>query len=73
MIELYNKRKGKAVLKTNCAEYDSGNSKYEIGLEVNNFVGKLEVFYVIEVLKPNEWIPIAKSESIEVKKNMKFR
>lgn len=46
-IELENKKKTKAVLKTSCAEYDSGNSKYEIGLELNNFVGNISVFYVI--------------------------
>ncbi len=63
-VELENKKKTKAVLKTSCAEYDSGNSKYEIGLEMSNFVGNVLGFYVIEVLKLNEWIPIAKSESI---------
>ena len=40
-IDLESKKKTKALLKTNCAEYDSGNSKYEIGLELNNFVGKI--------------------------------
>ncbi len=46
-IQLGNKKKGKAILKTNCAEYDSGNSKYQIDLELSNFQGKLELFYII--------------------------
>jgi len=43
------------MLNINCVEYDGGNSKYEIGLEMNNtgITNKMEVFYVIEVLKLN--------------------
>ena len=30
------------------------------------------MFFIIEVLKLNEWIPISRSEAIEVKKNNRF-
>ena len=43
--------KEKTVLKVSCCEYDGGNLKYEVVLEALNFTGRLEMYFMIEVLR----------------------
>ena len=50
-----------------CYEYDGGGMEYEVKIDALGFTGKLEIYYVIEVQKDNDWIPVAKSEVIEIK------
>ena len=39
--------------------------EYEILIEANNFQGKLELYYLIEIQKESDWFPIAKSNTIK--------
>lgn len=39
--------KDKTMLKVHCSDYDGGNIKYEIELLAANFLGKVELYYVI--------------------------
>jgi hypothetical protein len=55
-----------------CYEYDGGGMEYEVKIDALGFTGKLEIYYVIEVQKDNDWIPVAKSETIEIKKTQTF-
>ena len=43
--------KEKTILKVSCCEYDRGNLKYEVVLEAHNFPGRLEMYFMIEVLR----------------------
>ncbi len=64
--------KEKTILKVNCCEYDGGNIKYEVVLEASNFTGRLEMYFIIEVLRDSEWVPVARSNHTEVKRKAKF-
>ena len=64
--------KEKTMLRVGCTEYDGGNHKYEVLLEVSNFTGKMEMYYVIMVLREGEWVPVTRSSPIEVKKRAQF-
>ena len=46
--------------------------EYEVLLEATGFTGKLQLYYVIEVQKDTDWIPVAKSNTIEIKKTQQF-
>lgn len=48
-----------------CCEYDGGGMEYEVLIEATQFTGKLELYYLIEVQKDNDWIPVAKSNKIK--------
>lgn len=43
-----------------------------MALEASNFTGKLEMYFIIEVLRDSEWVPVARSDHIEVKRKAKF-
>lgn len=45
------KSSSRAILKLNCSEYEGGNSYYEIGIELSNFICRSEVYFVIEAMK----------------------
>ena len=58
-----NSVKERTYIHISCCEYDGGGMEYDVLLEAN-FTGKLEVYYIIEVQKDNDWIPVAKSNTI---------
>jgi len=45
-------------LKVTSAEYDGGNSKYEIALTANGLSSRHDIFFKLEVYRLTEWVPI---------------
>lgn len=65
-------RKAKSYLKVTSAEYDGGNTKYEIALTANGLSSRHDIFFKFEVYRLTEWVPIYCSDVQENFKEVKF-